>query len=44
MGKVLAGITIAVDGESLELEHLGVRQSTFAMFIGYRVKSEGGKP
>jgi hypothetical protein len=25
-------------GESLELEHLGVRQSPFATFIGYRVK------
>jgi hypothetical protein len=26
-------------GESLELEHLGVRQSPFATFIDYRVKS-----
>jgi len=25
-------------GESLELEHLGVRQSPFATFIDYRVK------
>jgi dihydrofolate reductase len=25
-------------GQSLELEHLGVRQSRFATFIGYRVK------
>jgi dihydrofolate reductase len=25
-------------GESLELEHLGVRQSPFATFIGYRVR------
>ena len=33
MGKVLAGITISV-----ELEHLGVRQSPFATFIDYRVK------
>ena len=62
MGKVVAGITISVDGfitgpgdgpgcglgagkrlfdgfsESLELEHLGVRQSRFATFIDYRVK------
>ena len=30
-------------GESLELEHLGVRQSPFATFIGHRVKSEGGE-
>ena len=30
-------------GESLELEHLGVRQSPFATFIDYRVKSEGGE-
>ena len=27
-------------GESLELEHLGVRQSPFATFISYRVKNE----
>ena len=25
-------------GQSLELEHLGVRQSRFATFIGYRVR------
>jgi hypothetical protein len=25
-------------GESLDFEHLGVRQSPFATFIGYRVK------
>jgi hypothetical protein len=25
-------------GESLDLEHLGVRQSPFATYIGYRVK------
>jgi hypothetical protein len=30
-------------GESLELEHLGVRQSPFATFIGYRLKSAGGE-
>jgi hypothetical protein len=30
-------------GESLELEHLGVRQSPFATFISYRVKNEGGE-
>lgn len=43
MGKVLAGITISVDGfnESLEFEHLGLRQSPFATFITYRVKSDG---
>ena len=29
--------------ESLELEHLGVRQSPFATFIGYRVKNSGGE-
>jgi hypothetical protein len=29
--------------ESLELEHLGVRQSPFATFIGYRVKNAGGE-
>ncbi len=28
--------------ESLELEHLGVRQSPFATFIDYRVKASGG--
>jgi dihydrofolate reductase len=27
-------------GESLELEHLGLPQSPFATFIGYRVKNE----
>lgn len=30
-------------GESLDLEHLGVRQSPFATFIGYRVQRAGGK-
>jgi hypothetical protein len=35
MGRVLAGIT-------MELGHLGVRQSPFATFISYLVKSEGG--
>jgi hypothetical protein len=30
-------------GESLELEHLGVRQSPFATFISYRVKNAGGE-
>ena len=30
-------------GESLELEHLGLRQSPFATFIGYRVKNESGE-
>jgi len=30
-------------GESLVLEHLAVRQSPLATFIGYRVKSEGGE-
>jgi hypothetical protein len=48
MGNVLAGITIPVTlgagkrlsdgfGQSLELGHLGVRQSRFATFIDYRV-------
>ena len=30
-------------GESLALEHLGVRQSPFATFIDYRLKSAGGE-
>jgi dihydrofolate reductase len=29
--------------ESLELEHLGVRQSPFATFIDYRVKASTGR-
>jgi dihydrofolate reductase len=28
--------------QSLELEHLGVRQSSFATFIDYRVPADGG--
>jgi hypothetical protein len=40
MTKVLAGITTSVDGysSSLDLEHLGVRQSQYATFIAYRVR------
>jgi hypothetical protein len=65
MGKVLAGITISVDGfitgrgdgpgcglgvggerlhlfdgfgESLQLEHIGVRQPSLGTFIDYRVQ------
>jgi dihydrofolate reductase len=38
-GKRLSGGS----GESLEPGHLGVRQSPFATFTGYRVKREGGE-
>jgi hypothetical protein len=58
MSKVVAGITVSVDGYiitapvllgagkrlfegssvSVELEHLGVRQSPFATFIDYAVR------
>jgi hypothetical protein len=56
MAKVLAGITVSIDGyitpvilgggkrlfdgfsQSLDLEHLGVRQSPHATFVDYRVK------
>jgi hypothetical protein len=39
MGKVLAGITISVDGYITGPDDgPGVRQSPFATFIDYRVK------
>jgi hypothetical protein len=43
-GRGVAGRGQLFDGftKSLDLEHIGVRQSAFATFIDYRVKSADG--